>query len=199
MAVLLVDASSPSLGVSAWLIAPLQGARRSDRKCALAGEIEQRHWRWRAYPGGACVWADRHLRPLPWIGLGKRGGKVGGEIPHAASLRVLARALVSVAHVRVKARQGTECARRYAVVSGVLVIDAHHRLRCCPRPRRGVRWQCGRRIAELGYHAPGVSACAASITRVMPPGRAKICAGVAPSRSGDGEVAHTVSDNAPPG
>lgn len=199
MAVLLVDAPSPSLGTSAWLIAPLQGARRSDRKCAFAGEIEQRHWRWRAYPGGACARADRHLRPLPWIGLGKRGGKVGGEIPHAAPLRVLARVLMGVAHVRVKARQRPERGRRCAVVSGLLVIDTHHRLRCCPRPRRGVRWQCGRRIAELGYHAPGVSASAASSTRAMPSRRAKTCAGVARSRSGEGEVAQRVSDSAPPG
>ncbi len=42
------------------------------------------------------------------MGLGKRGGEVGGEIPHAASLRVLAWVLVSVAHMRVKARQGAE-------------------------------------------------------------------------------------------
>lgn len=108
VAVLLVDASPPSLGAPAWLIAPLQGARRSDRKCALAGEVEQRYWRWRAYPGGARVWADRYLRPLPWIGLRQRGGEVDGEIPHAAPLRVLVRALMSVAHVRVKARQGAE-------------------------------------------------------------------------------------------
>jgi len=42
------------------------------------------------------------------MGLRQRGGKVGGEIPYAASLRVLARALMSVAHVRVEARQRAE-------------------------------------------------------------------------------------------
>lgn len=42
------------------------------------------------------------------MGLRQRGGKVGGEISHTAPLRVLARALMSVAHVRVEARQRAE-------------------------------------------------------------------------------------------
>ena len=39
-AVLLIDASSPALCASAWLISPLQRAWRADCESAFAGEIE---------------------------------------------------------------------------------------------------------------------------------------------------------------
>src|ERR1035441_5237128 len=104
--VLLVDAPSPALCAPTWLIAPLQRAWRADRESAFSGEIKQRDWRGRAHPGGACVWAGRHLRPLSRIGLGQRSGQIGGEVQDPAVLRVLPRALMAVAHVRIEAGQG---------------------------------------------------------------------------------------------
>lgn len=197
--VLLVDASSPALRASAWLVSPLQRAWRADCESAFAGEIEQRDRCGWAHPGGASVWADRYLRPLAGIGLGQRSGEVGCEVEDAAALRIRSRAPVGVTHVRVEAGERSECARRHTVVVGLLVIDTDHWLGLQPLPAGWIHRQPRRRIAKLGYHAAGVSAWSASSTRSRPPRRVRVCAGVRPSRSGEGEVAQCVSDSAPPG
>jgi hypothetical protein len=106
------------------------------------------------------------------------------------------RALVAVAHVRIKAGERTA---RPAAPS---------------RRGRGSRGRCGLSVVarasedspaawladhRVCYHAAGVSTRAASITRETPPRRARARAGVLPSRSGVGEVAQIVRDSAPPG